>query len=227
MATKEQKALRAAGIPFESAVVEVERLHPNPWNPNRMNDRTLEAERESIRTFGFIDPVTVRPHPEIEGDFQIIDGEHRAKVAPECGFPSVPIAILDLGETAARKLTIILNETRGEADTVLLGSLLREIEKEEGDGLGNALAFSSGELEHLLSIGDDDGWATNLGEGGLDGEDSEDDPEWLTIGCRVPIEIAGMFTEIRDQIAEVDDLDPSEKVANGQILQALIRAWGK
>jgi len=36
-----------------------------------------------------------------------------------------------------------------------------------------------------------------------------------------------MFTEIRDQIAEVDDLDPSEKVANGQILQALIRAWGK
>ncbi len=63
--------------------VEVGKLHPNPWNPNRQDARTFEAERESIRNYGFIDPVTVREHPTINGEFEIIDGEHRWRAATE------------------------------------------------------------------------------------------------------------------------------------------------
>jgi hypothetical protein len=132
--------------------VPVERIHPNPWNPNRQDDRTYQANRESIRTFGFIDPVTARPHPDIDGDWQIIDGEHRFRAAQDEGMTEVDLIPLKLDDNAAKKLTVILNEARGEADVALLGELLSSLEMEL-DELQIGLPYSSTELDHLLSLG--------------------------------------------------------------------------
>jgi ParB/RepB/Spo0J family partition protein len=54
-------------------------LTPNPWNPNQMDDEQYGKALNSIREFGFVDPVTVR---ELGNDtYQIIDGEHRWRAA--------------------------------------------------------------------------------------------------------------------------------------------------
>lgn len=137
--------------------IPVAKIHPNPWNPNRQRDVVAKAQRESLQSYGFIDPVTVRPHPEIEGEWQIVDGEHRWRDAQEMGQETVPSIALDLDDVAARKLTIVLNETRGDADIALLASLLHDLsELQTPEELGSTLPYSSAELDHLLSLGQED-----------------------------------------------------------------------
>lgn len=138
----------------------VSAIHPNPWNPNRMPPRVMEAERESIRAYGFIDPITVREHPRIDGEYEVIDGEHRWRAAQEEGYAELPLIVIpDLSDAAAKKLTVILNETRGEADVVLLGRLLADLGRDlPDDELRLGLPYSVAELAQLREIGDGD-WA--------------------------------------------------------------------
>lgn len=168
----EDKPVAIAAPGLEVVTVPVDRLHPNPWNPNVQDDRTYQAERESIRTFGFIDPVTARSHPTkgrklvgLDGtgwsdtDWQTIDGEHRWRAAKDEGYTDIAVISLgQLGDVAARKLTIILNETRGEADVAKLGALLADLQKEVPDvgELLTGLPFTGAELENLVGLGEVD-----------------------------------------------------------------------
>lgn len=148
--------------------VSIETVHPNEWNPNRQSEAVREAEAESISRFGFIDPVTVRAHPERIGEWEVIDGEHRLEEAKRQGLSTIPIVAVEVSDEQARKLTVILNETRGEADVVELGKLLAFLQ----DGMSveellEGLPFSESELEHLLSLAGED-W--DRFEGSLPGE---------------------------------------------------------
>jgi hypothetical protein len=139
--------------------VTLDAIHPNPWNPNKQTERVMTAVRESIREFGFIDPITVRPHPTREAAFEILGGEHRWIAARAEGIDTVPVTVLHgLSDAQAKKLVVILNETRGEADTALLGRLLSDIQRELEDenDLRLGLPYSEEELRQLTSVADDE-----------------------------------------------------------------------
>jgi len=202
-------------------------LHANPWNPNKMTDRTFEAERESIAKFGFIDPITVRQHPELKDQYQIIDGEHRSRAALELGMTDVPIAIIhDLSDGEAKKLTIILNETRGSANTLELAVLLSDI-AETDTNLIEALPYDETQLSNLLEIskfempdyGDGEAPAGSMSADGAEG--------WEILPMRVPASIAKLFSSCSEAIkAEHELKDQSDQaIANGQILEALCAAY--
>lgn len=143
--------------PMSVGMVAVERLHPNPWNPNRMDDRTRAAARESIARFGFIDPVTVRPHPGREGHFQIIDGEHRVEIArDEHGYSELPVVSVELSDVDAEMVTIVFNDTRGEHDDVLLGQSLVRIREAGGDEAMTVFRYGDSQMAHLLELGQQD-----------------------------------------------------------------------
>jgi hypothetical protein len=150
-------------MPTETPALEIvylptEKLHPNPWNPNQQNPGVARALAQSLDAYGHIAPVSVREHPEVAGEWQIIDGEHRWREAVRRGDATVPCVVLDLDEAQARKLTVILNEVSGDADVALLGKLLvqlQDLDLPEGE-LGVALPYSDSELEHLLSLGRED-----------------------------------------------------------------------
>ena len=141
---------------LEIAYVPLASVHPNDWNPNRQTEAVAAAEADSIERFGFIDPVTVRAHPELDGEWQVIDGEHRLLEAEKQGHELVPIIPVQATDDQARKLTLILNETRGEADVLSLGRLLHDLqERLDGDveELLHGLPFSLQELDHLTRLG--------------------------------------------------------------------------
>jgi ParB family chromosome partitioning protein len=77
----------------------------------------FEKEMNSIREFGFIDPITVRPlSAEL---YEIIDGDHSWKAARRLGMTAVPCTIVNgLSDQQAKKLTPILNGLRGEPDAL-------------------------------------------------------------------------------------------------------------
>jgi len=202
--------------------VSVAKLDPNPWNPNRMDDRTMEATRESIAKHGFIAPVTVREHPDRKGRFQIIDGEHRWKVAQEMKAAAVPVVVIAASDVEAKKLTIILNETRGQADTAELGMLLAEIRPELGDELGVGLRWTESELDSILAVAQDD-WSSFDPDGLNDTPPADGD--FTTLQIRVPDDFLPLWEQAHEAIGEDADLDPDRRVANGQVVMRVVRSF--
>ena len=137
---------------------DIEKIFPNPWNPNMTSKRVDEAIRESIGIYGMVDPVTCRRHPEIVGALQIIDGEHRLEACKEMELSTIPVVIVDVNDANAKKLTIIANETRGRAEKQSLAQLVAEIAEElDVDSFRLGLPFYAEELENMLEDGDSAG----------------------------------------------------------------------
>lgn len=153
-------------------------LHPNPWNPNHMKDRQREAVMESINTYGQVMELLVRPHPDIEGEYQIIDGEHRFNALPEIVYCNI---IHGLEEPDAKKLTIVMNETRGSADKVELAQLLADLNDSLGADLINALPYQQVELDELIALAavDWDQFEDSLSVDTADQEFTEGDTEFI------------------------------------------------
>lgn len=201
-------------------------LVPNDWNPNVMKARVLQAERESIEAYGFIDPITVRPHPTDEGRFQIIDGEHRWKVASELGIESVPVVVLDLDDNAARKLTIILNETRGRADVVDLGKLLGDLADDMGDTaeLLRGLPYSEGELDELIELAGVE--FPDYSDGSLDPAPAGDGT--TTIQFVVSESVGRLWERVQKQSAKVHgEPDGKGESASAFVFEKVLRDWTK
>jgi hypothetical protein len=166
-------------------------VEPNPWNPNKQNERQYQAEIESIVQNGFIAPILVR---KLDDAFQIVDGEHRWKalrqiaedgIQAKHNVPNlikdatIPAIVLDISETAAKKLTVIMNETRGRADLSDLGALLQEISLDLGDDLITGLPYTDGQLKELMGIADFD-W-DNFDEGGKETDFEHQDGEGFRV----------------------------------------------
>lgn len=198
---------------FESMIVRVDALDANPWNPNKMQSRTFDAEVESIASFGFIDPITVREHPELKSRYQIIDGEHRWRAAKQLGLIEVPVSVVSVSDVEAKKLTIVLNETRGEADVMDLALLLKEI-SDDDDDLINSLPYSENELEDLLNI-------ALLEIPDYDESSSEPDDEWVGVNIRLPKNAEPIWLQVKDIFADDGVKHSNTGVENGLILEAL------
>lgn len=187
---------------LEIVYLPTEKLHPNPWNPNQQNPSVARALTESLDAYGHIAPVSVRPHPEIADEWQIIDGEHRWREAIRREDATVPCVVLDLDDAQARKLTVILNEVSGDADVALLGKLLVELQDTIPEGeLGTALPYSDTELQHLLALGAEDWDDFN----GRVGRDDGDDLHTLAVKfAEGDFEEVGNFLTIIEREMEVE-----------------------
>jgi ParB/RepB/Spo0J family partition protein len=132
--------------------VSTDDLRPNPWNPNRMDEDMFEKAVTSIREFGFVDPITTRTISD--GEYEIVDGEHRWVAAKQEGLTNIPI--VDLGQIPdeiAQQLTIVLNETRGQADPQRLGRLLLDLSRKvDKDKLISTLPYSREAFDRLSGL---------------------------------------------------------------------------
>lgn len=207
--TKVEKIERGVKIP-------IEKIHPNPWNPNVTSERQQKAIAESLQEYSQVLEVVVRPHPEIEGEYQIIDGEHRFQESDSYIYANVLHGIADAD---AKKLTIVLNETRGEADKIKLSGLLEEIKLDLGEDLIIALPYEQGELDELLQLADID-WDDYNDDPPPDDEEKEDD-EWVSISCRLPKDAYDVLLQAKDLVSEESTLHKDKAIAWGQVIERL------
>lgn len=129
-------------------------LHTNPWNPNHMTERQSQGVSESIEWVGQVQDLVVRPHPEISDEYQVIDGEHRLASLGEDVYCTI---VGGLTDAEAKKLTIIMNETRGQADKIELAQLLKDISIDiDDDQIGWGLPYEPDELNELIALADVD-----------------------------------------------------------------------
>lgn len=104
-------------------------LVPNNYNPNILTETKLAQLKKTIKAHGYLQFIIVRPDPNNEGKFIIVDGEHRwqaMKDEPEFQTPqNVIVAAQD--EDTAKIQTINMNLLRGDLDRVKVSGILHDL----------------------------------------------------------------------------------------------------
>ncbi|MBO5563490.1 MAG: ParB/RepB/Spo0J family partition protein [Bacteroidales bacterium] len=96
--------------------IPVDLIEPNPFQPRMSFDpEALQELSESIRTFGLIQPITVRK----KGDkYQIISGERRYRASIMAGMDMVPAYIRDANDQGMLEMAIVENIQRENLDPI-------------------------------------------------------------------------------------------------------------
>ena len=89
----------------------ISRVEPRKDQPRREFDpAAIEELAASIREYGLIQPITVRPLDK--GYYQIIAGERRWRAARAAGLKEVPVRILEADDKLAMELALVENLQR-------------------------------------------------------------------------------------------------------------------
>ena len=129
----------------------IDRLEPNPWNPNRMTPEIRQKLQLNLRRDGFVSPIVVR---KLGDRYQIVNGEHRWMIAKKLGYGTVPCVVLEnLDNRRAKILTVNLNELGGDPVPALLAKLLHELEEQIPLAeLAAVLPYDEAEIRDTLEL---------------------------------------------------------------------------
>lgn len=131
----------------EYTMLPVTSLRPHPDNPN-IGDR--DALANSVDQNGFYGAVLVREHPDEQGAFQILGGEHRWRLACERAQAEIPAFVLkDVDDVKAVRILIDDNEVtrRGRYDKDVLDRVLEGLGPITGTAFDGALKSAEDELD--------------------------------------------------------------------------------
>lgn len=103
--------------------VEIEKIHPNPFQPRREFDPAqLEALADSIRMYGVLQPLVVtrkevqREDGGIATEYELIAGERRLRASKLASLARVPVIIRSANESDRMKLELAIIENLQRED---------------------------------------------------------------------------------------------------------------
>lgn len=111
-ALKSQTALRRGGIVY----LRTDELTPNPVQPRkRFDDESLEELSGSIKSYGILNPLTVRLRC---GKYELVAGERRLRAAKLAGLEEVPCILIDVNMEGASLIALVENLQRRDLDFI-------------------------------------------------------------------------------------------------------------
>ena len=129
-------------------------INPAKYNPRKITDKELSGLTESIKKFGFIDPVIMN----IRGGKNILVGGHqRLRVAEILKIKEIPVVEVDLSVSEEKALNVALNSPTlsGKYDEEILSGLLDEIKIDLPD-LFEDLNFGDFDFPELQNLEPED-----------------------------------------------------------------------
>ena len=111
-ALRSQTALRRGGIVY----LRTDELTPNPVQPRkRFDDESLEELSDSIKSYGILNPLTVRLRC---GKYELVAGERRLRAAKLAGLEEVPCILIDVNMEDASLIALVENLQRRDLDFI-------------------------------------------------------------------------------------------------------------
>jgi ParB/RepB/Spo0J family partition protein len=127
-------------------MVPIDDVEGNKYNPNSMEAEFFEAVVAQVKSEGMNQPILCRPHPEKDGKFLIVDGEHRWKAAKIAGKKLIAIIVVPFDEAISKVRTLSMNNLRGQNIPIKLARLLVDLHKD----------FTAAEIRQMTGIGEDE-----------------------------------------------------------------------
>jgi len=139
----------------------IDLLDPNPFQP-RMNfdEEMLRDLADSIRTQGVLQPILVRPHPDVPARYQIIAGERRWRGAGMAGLHEIPVVCRELTDVESAAAALIENLQRENLNPIEEAEGYQRLIQNFGlthEALGTAVSKSRahvGNIVRLLTLPD-------------------------------------------------------------------------
>ena len=120
-ALRSRPGLRRGGILYLST----DELQPNPVQPRRnFDDEGLAELSESIKSYGILNPLTVRLRG---GRYELVAGERRLRAAKMAGLTEVPCLLVDVNMEDASLLALVENLQRQDLDFIEEAAGIRQL----------------------------------------------------------------------------------------------------
>lgn len=144
--------LREAGF----TIVPVSSLRFASWNYKPDDDDLLEKLKANLARNGELGIMNIRDSDEEDGAKEVFDGNHRLKAFQEMGKEYA--IVKDHGKislAAAQRMSIELNETRFQTDTLLLSPVMKNMLDEFTiEDMALTLPYSEEDIDRLSRITD-------------------------------------------------------------------------
>ncbi len=111
-------------------------------NPRTMTEKQAKDLTDSIKTFGFVDPLIVNGSKKRKNI--VIGGHMRLEIAKREGYKTVPVIYIDLEEEQEKELNLRLNKNNGEWDWDKLANL--------DEGLLEYVGFGKDEMLRMVEF---------------------------------------------------------------------------
>ena len=141
--------------PTDDRLIEVQltALHAHPLNANSMSPERLEKLQRNIAKEGRYPPVVVRSHPDLPGQYQILDGHQRCQVLRNLGHQTAVCFPWECDDQTALLLLATLNRLEGEDMPARRAELLSKLTALlPAEDLGLLLPESAEQIEDMLSL---------------------------------------------------------------------------
>jgi ParB family chromosome partitioning protein len=136
--------------------VPVGQLHPNPRQPRRSFDEATARElAESVKAQGVLQPILVRRHPELDGEFEIVAGERRWRAAQLAQLHEVPVVIRDLSDAQSLELALVENVQRQDLGPLEEAQAYQRLTEEFGNSqedIAGAVGKSRSHVANTLRL---------------------------------------------------------------------------
>jgi ParB family transcriptional regulator, chromosome partitioning protein len=134
----------------------IDLLDPSPFQP-RMNfdEEMLRDLTESIRIQGVLQPILVRPGPDVPGRYQIIAGERRWRAAGIAGLHEIPVICRDLTDMESAAAGLIENLQRENLNPIEEAEGYQRLIQAFGlthEALGVAVSKSRGHVGNIVRL---------------------------------------------------------------------------
>ncbi len=100
-----------------NSYIKLETIEMNPFQPRtKFDEQALQELAQSIRTYGLIQPVTVRPIEN--GKYQLISGERRFRAAKLAGLKEIPAYVRTVDDVQSVQMALVENIQRSDLNAI-------------------------------------------------------------------------------------------------------------
>ncbi|WP_127106374.1 ParB/RepB/Spo0J family partition protein [Pararhodobacter zhoushanensis] len=134
----------------------VESIRANPDQPRRkFDERALKELADSIREKGIVQPLVVRPAPNLPGIYEIVAGERRWRAAQLAQLADIPVLIREFNDQEVLEVAIIENIQREGLNAIEEAASYRQLIDRFGhtqERVAEALGKSRSHIANLLRL---------------------------------------------------------------------------
>ncbi len=137
-------------------ILGVEKLFPNKDQPRTyFSPAAINELAESIKKYGLLQPILVRPDKVLEGQYEIVAGERRWRAAQKAQLHEVPVVIRELNDEETLQIALVENLQRRDLNAIEEARGYQRLADDFGhihDEIGEAVGRSRSHIANIIRL---------------------------------------------------------------------------